>query len=72
MSRPRTGSTGGRLVCERATARKLAKRAEIQGRAPDSKKIPGVLGMQNVRNGVSMAVRVMEKALYSSYTPYWI
>jgi len=28
----------------------------------------GVLGMQNVLNGVSMAVGVMEKALYSSYT----
>ncbi len=30
--------------------------------------IPGVLGMQNVLNGVSMAVGVMEKALYSPYT----
>jgi hypothetical protein len=29
---------------------------------------PGVLGMQNVLNGVSMTVGVMEKALYSSYT----
>jgi hypothetical protein len=32
------------------------------------RKIPGVLGMQNVLNGVSMAVGVMEMALYSSYT----
>jgi hypothetical protein len=37
-------------------------------RAPDAGKIPGVLGMQNVLNGVSMAVDVMERALYSSYT----
>ena len=34
------------------------------------RKIPGVLGMQNVLNGVSMAVGMMEKALYSSYTRY--
>ena len=32
------------------------------------RKIPGVLGMQNVLNDVSMAVGVMEMALYSSYT----
>ena len=43
-------------------------RAEIRGSAPDAGKIPGVLGMQNVLNGVSMAVGVMEMALYSSYT----
>jgi hypothetical protein len=43
-------------------------RAEFRGNAPDVGKIPGVLGMQNVLNGVSMAVGVMEKALYSSYT----
>jgi hypothetical protein len=43
-------------------------RAEFQGSAPDAGKIPGVLGMQNALNGVSMAVGVMEKALYSSYT----
>ena len=41
-------------------------RAEIQGSAPDAGKIPGGLGMQNVLNGVSLAVGVMEKALYSS------
>jgi hypothetical protein len=35
----------------------------------NSRKIPGVFGMQNILNGVSMAVGVMEKALYSSYTP---
>jgi hypothetical protein len=34
----------------------------------DAEKIPGVLGMQNVLSGVSMAVGVMEMALYSSYT----
>ena len=44
-------------------------RAEFRGSAPDAGKIPGVLGMQNVLHGVSMAVVVMEKALYSSYTP---
>jgi hypothetical protein len=44
-------------------------RAEFRGSAPDAGKIPGVLGMQNVLNGVSMAVGVMEKALYSPYTP---
>jgi hypothetical protein len=44
-------------------------RAEFRGSAPDAGKIPGVLGMQNVLNGVSMAVGVMEKALYPSYTP---
>jgi hypothetical protein len=38
------------------------------GSAPDAGKIPGVLGMQKVLNGVSMAVGVMEKALCSSYT----
>ncbi len=43
-------------------------RAEFRGSAPDAGKIPGVLGMQNVLNSVSMAVGVMEKALYSSYT----
>ena len=36
--------------------------------APDAGKIPGVLGMQNVLNGDSMAVGVMDKVLYSSYT----
>jgi hypothetical protein len=41
----------------------------LRGSAPDAGKIPGVLGMQNVLNGVSMAVGVMEKAFYSSYTP---
>jgi hypothetical protein len=44
-------------------------RAELRGSAPDAGKIPGVLAMQNVLNGVSMAVGVMEMALYSSYTP---
>jgi len=34
----------------------------------DSEKIPGVFGMQSGRNSVPMAVGVMEKALYSSYT----
>jgi putative transposase len=34
--------------------------------APDSEKIPGVLGMQGGLNSVSMAAGVMEKALYSS------
>jgi len=43
-------------------------RAEIRGSALDAGKISGGLGMQNVLNGVSMAVGVMEKALYSSYT----
>jgi len=43
-------------------------RAEFRGSAPDAGKIPGVLGTQNVLNGVSMAVGVMEMALYSSYT----
>jgi len=43
----------------RLSARKLAS---------DEGKIPCVLGMQNVLNGVSMAVGVMEMALYSSYT----
>jgi hypothetical protein len=57
-------------VRERQLARKRAKRPKIQGSAPDAGKIPGVLGMQNVLNGVSMAVGVMEMALYSSYTPY--
>ena len=38
-------------------------------RAPDAGKIPGGPGMQNVLNGVSMPVGVMEKTLYSSYTP---
>jgi hypothetical protein len=42
-------------------------RAELRGSGPDAGKIPGVLGVQNVLNGVSMAVGVMEKALYSSY-----
>jgi hypothetical protein len=42
------------------------KRADIQGSAPDSEKIPGVLGMQGGLNSVSMAAGVMEKALYSS------
>ena len=41
----------------------------MSGSAPDAGKIPGVLGMQNVLNGVSMAVGVMKMALYSSYTP---
>jgi hypothetical protein len=41
---------------------------EFRGSAPDAGKIPGVLGMQNVLNGVSMEAGVMEKALYSSYT----
>jgi hypothetical protein len=43
-------------------------RAEFWSSATDAGKIPGVLGMQNVLNGFSMAVGVMEKALYSSYT----
>jgi hypothetical protein len=43
-------------------------RAEFRGNTPDVGKIPGVLGMQNVLNGVSMAVGAMKKALYSSYT----
>jgi hypothetical protein len=51
----------------------LAEKAAIEGRisgqcagcGEDSR----VLGMQNVLNGVSMAVGVMEKALYPSYTP---
>jgi len=30
--------------------------------APDAGKIPGVLGMQNVLNGVSLAVGVMESS----------
>jgi len=38
-------------------------RAEFRGSTPDAGKIPGVLGMQNVLNGVSMAVGVMEMAL---------
>ncbi len=45
------------------------KLANWKGSAPDSKKIPGVLGMQSGINSVPMAVGVMEKALYSSYTP---
>jgi hypothetical protein len=52
------------------TGRERPKRADFQGSAPDSGKVPGVLGMQNVLNGVSMAVGVMEMALYSSYTRY--
>jgi len=44
-------------------------RAEFRDSAPDAGKIPGALGMQNVLNGISMAVGVMEKTLYSSYTP---
>jgi hypothetical protein len=44
-------------------------RAEFRASAPDAGKIPRVLGMQYVLNGVSMAVGVMEMALYSSYTP---
>jgi len=43
-------------------------KAEFRGSAPDAGKISGVLGMQSVLNSVSMAVGVMEKALYSSYT----
>jgi hypothetical protein len=43
-------------------------RAEFRRSAPDAGKIPGVLGMQNVLKGVSMAVGVVEMALYSSYT----
>jgi len=39
-----------------------------RGQGVPALKIPGVHGTQNVLNGVSMAVRVMEKALYSSYT----
>jgi hypothetical protein len=50
-------------------AGKRATEADFQGSAPDSEKIPGMLGMQNVLNGVSMAVGVMEMDLYSSYTP---
>jgi hypothetical protein len=42
------------------------ERANFRGSAPDAGKIPGGLGMQNVLNGVSMAVGVMEKPLYSS------
>jgi len=43
-------------------------RAEFRGSAPDAGKISSVLGMQSGLNSVSMAVGVMEKALYSSYT----
>jgi len=43
-------------------------RAEFRRSALDAGKISGVLGTQNVLNGVSMAVGVMKKALYSSYT----
>jgi hypothetical protein len=43
----------------------------LRGSAPDAGKIPSVFGMQNMLNGVSMTVGVMEKALYSSYTPYY-
>jgi hypothetical protein len=43
-------------------------RTEFRSSAPDAGKIPGVLGMQNVLNSISMAVRVMKKALYLSYT----
>ncbi len=42
---------------------------DFQGSAPVSEKIPGVLGMQSGLNSFSMAVGVMEKALYSSYIP---
>ncbi|VUX54876.1 protein of unknown function [uncultured Woeseiaceae bacterium] len=54
---------------ERPVVGKRAKRPEIQGSAPDSEKIPGMLAMQSGRNSVSMAMGMMEKALYSSYTP---
>jgi hypothetical protein len=43
-------------------------RAEFRGSAPDAGKIPGVFGMQNVFNGVSIVVGVMKMALYSFYT----
>ncbi|MDE0755523.1 MAG: hypothetical protein OSB26_12790 [Woeseiaceae bacterium] len=49
---------------------KPAIEGKTSGSAPDAGKIPGVLGMQIVLNGVSMAVGVMEMALYSSYT-HW-
>jgi hypothetical protein len=48
---------------------KPAIEGRISGSAPDAGKIPGVLGMQIVLNGVSMAASVMKMALYSSYTP---
>jgi hypothetical protein len=59
---------GRTAVFGTALAGKPAIEGRISGSAPDAWKIPGVLGMQNVLNGVSMAVGVMEMALYSSYT----
>jgi len=47
---------------ERQLAGKRAKRADFQGSAPDSEKIPGVLGMQSGRNSVSMGVGLSKKA----------
>jgi hypothetical protein len=44
-------------------------REEFRGSAADAGKIPGVLGMQYVLKGISMAASVMKMALYSSYTP---
>ena len=43
-------------------------RSEIRDSASGSEQIPGVLRMKSGINSVSMAVGVMEKALYSSYT----
>ena len=45
-----------------------SKRLDLQGGAPDAERIPGVRGMQRGLNSVSMAMGVMEKALYSFYT----
>ena len=45
-----------------------SKRLDFQGGAPDAERIPGVRGMQSGLNSVSMAMGVMEKALYSFYT----
>jgi hypothetical protein len=61
MLRPETASTGCRLVWEPPLAGKPAIEGRISGSAPDAGRIPGVLGMQNVLNGVSMAVGVMER-----------
>jgi len=43
-------------------------RVKFRGCAPDSEKIRGALGMQDGPNSISMAVDVMQKGFYSSYT----
>jgi hypothetical protein len=47
------------------TGRERPKRADFQGCALDSEKIPWVLGMQRGLNSLPMVVGVMRKGVYS-------